>query len=123
MRVELLGHGEITDDLLTSEERADEFLLMGLRLAEGIDPARYQALAGRPLDPDRIAMLTAQASSKAAATAACASRRPASRCSTPWWPIWRPDALAADGQNRYASFDQGSDPCLHDRSGLLLSLR
>ena len=59
MRVESLGHGQITDDLLTSEERADEFLLMGLRLAEGIDPARYQALAGRPLDPDRIAMLTA----------------------------------------------------------------
>jgi putative oxygen-independent coproporphyrinogen III oxidase len=60
MRVESLGHGQITDDLLTPEERADEFLLMGLRLAEGIDPARYQALAGRTLDPDRIAMLAAQ---------------------------------------------------------------
>jgi len=59
MRVESLGHGAVTDDLLTSEERADEFLLMGLRLAEGIDPARYQALAGRPLDPARIAMLKA----------------------------------------------------------------
>ena len=57
MRVESLGHGPITDDLLTAEERADEFLLMGLRLAEGIDPARYQALAGRPLDPERIATL------------------------------------------------------------------
>ena len=33
---------------------------MGLRLAEGIDPARYAALAGRPLDPARIALLTAQ---------------------------------------------------------------
>ena len=72
MRVESLGHGTITDELLTSEERADEFLLMGLRLAEGIDPARYQALAGRPLDPERIATLAAQVSSKAAATAACA---------------------------------------------------
>jgi len=30
---------------------------MGLRLAEGIDPARYAALAGRPLDPQRIAAL------------------------------------------------------------------
>jgi putative oxygen-independent coproporphyrinogen III oxidase len=59
MRVESLGHGTITDDLLTAEERADEFLLMGLRLAEGIDPARYQALAGRALDPERIAMLQA----------------------------------------------------------------
>ena len=60
MRVESLGHGIVTDDLLTREERADEFLLMGLRLAEGIDPARYTAIAGRPLDPDRIRMLAAQ---------------------------------------------------------------
>ena len=57
MRVESLGHGTITDELLTSEERADEFLLMGLRLAEGIDPARYETLSGRTLDPDRIATL------------------------------------------------------------------
>ena len=32
---------------------------MGLRLAEGIDPARYAALAGRPLDPERIAIARA----------------------------------------------------------------
>ncbi|HEY5607862.1 MAG TPA: radical SAM family heme chaperone HemW [Alphaproteobacteria bacterium] len=60
MRVESLGHGLVTDDVLTREERADEFLLMGLRLAEGIDPARYAALAGRPLDPARIQTLAAQ---------------------------------------------------------------
>jgi putative oxygen-independent coproporphyrinogen III oxidase len=57
MRVEANGHGGVTDDLLNSEERADEFLLMGLRLAEGIDPKRYAALAGRALDPRRIAIL------------------------------------------------------------------
>ena len=57
MRVEGNGHGLITDDALTREEMADEFLLMGLRLAEGIDIARYTALAGRPLDPARIATL------------------------------------------------------------------
>jgi oxygen-independent coproporphyrinogen-3 oxidase len=57
MRVEATGHGVVTDDLLNSEERADEFLLMGLRLAEGIDPDRYAALAGRALDPKRIAVL------------------------------------------------------------------
>ena len=57
MRVEASGHGVVTDDLLNSEERADEFLLMGLRLTEGIDPRRYQALSGRPLDPKRIALL------------------------------------------------------------------
>lgn len=57
MRVEATGHGIVTDDVLNSEECADEFLLMGLRLAEGIDPRRYAALAGRPLDPRRIALL------------------------------------------------------------------
>jgi putative oxygen-independent coproporphyrinogen III oxidase len=57
MRVESNGHGVVVDDVLNSEERADEFLLMGLRLAEGIDPRRYQALSGRPLDPRRIALL------------------------------------------------------------------
>jgi putative oxygen-independent coproporphyrinogen III oxidase len=57
MRVEANGQGLVTDDVLTREEMADEFLLMGLRLAEGIDTARYAALAGRTLDPSRIAML------------------------------------------------------------------
>ena len=58
MRVEAQGHGVITDELLNGEERADEYLLMGLRLAEGIDPQRYQALSGRALDPRRIAILS-----------------------------------------------------------------
>jgi len=60
MRVESLGHGIISDEALTPEEQADEFLLMGLRLAEGIDPARYARLAGRPLDPRRITLLQDQ---------------------------------------------------------------
>jgi oxygen-independent coproporphyrinogen-3 oxidase len=57
MRVEALGHGLTTDDALSRDEQADEFLLMGLRLTEGIDPGRYAALAGRPLDNQRIAAL------------------------------------------------------------------
>ncbi|WP_299812034.1 radical SAM family heme chaperone HemW [Tardiphaga sp.] len=57
MRVEATGQGVNVDDILNSEERADEFLLMGLRLNEGIDPARYKALSGRALDPDRIRIL------------------------------------------------------------------
>jgi putative oxygen-independent coproporphyrinogen III oxidase len=56
-RVEQEGQGLVTDEVLTREEMADEFLLMGLRLAEGIDPQRYAALAGRVLDPSRIAAL------------------------------------------------------------------
>ena len=38
---------------------ADEMLLMGLRLVEGIDLRRYRAIAGRPLDPSRLADLIA----------------------------------------------------------------
>jgi oxygen-independent coproporphyrinogen-3 oxidase len=56
-RVETDGHGLVTDDVLIREEMADAFLLMGLRLAEGIDPVRYQSLSGRALDADRIATL------------------------------------------------------------------
>ena len=56
-QVKAHGHGLATDDLLTRQEIADEFLLMGLRLAEGIDMERYAAIAGRTLDPDRIAAL------------------------------------------------------------------
>ena len=57
MRVEANGHGVTIDDVLNREERADEFLLMGLRLAEGIDPKRYAALSGRMLDERRIDLL------------------------------------------------------------------
>ena len=59
MRVEASGHGLVTDEVLMTEERADEFLLMGLRLTEGVDPARYAALAGRTLDPERVQTLAA----------------------------------------------------------------
>ena len=56
-QVERQGHGLIVDEKLQPGEVADEFLLMGLRLAEGIDPTRYSALAGRTLDPLRISFL------------------------------------------------------------------
>ena len=56
MRVEGSGSGFTVEEKLTSGEAADEYLLMGLRLVEGIDPARYSALAGRPLDPKRISI-------------------------------------------------------------------
>ena len=54
MRVEANGHGLVTDETLTRGEQADEYLLMGLRLREGIDPDRYKMLAGRSLDIQRI---------------------------------------------------------------------
>jgi oxygen-independent coproporphyrinogen-3 oxidase len=55
--VEAKGHGVTGGERLTRSEEADEFLLMGLRLAEGIDVARYEALAGRPLSFDRVTIL------------------------------------------------------------------
>jgi putative oxygen-independent coproporphyrinogen III oxidase len=55
--VEARGHGLVVDDVLTRIEQADELLLMGLRLAEGIELARYADVAGKPLDPERIADL------------------------------------------------------------------
>ena len=57
--VEGEGHGLVADEGLSAEEQGDEFLLMGLRLAEGIDPARFAALAGRPMDGARIESLVA----------------------------------------------------------------
>jgi putative oxygen-independent coproporphyrinogen III oxidase len=56
-RVETNGSGLIVDEKLTPSETADEFLLMGLRLAEGIEPERFTALSGRTLDPSRISFL------------------------------------------------------------------
>jgi putative oxygen-independent coproporphyrinogen III oxidase len=57
--VEANGHGLIVDEKLQPGEVADEFLLMGLRLAEGIDTARFTQLSGRMLDPARISYLSA----------------------------------------------------------------
>jgi putative oxygen-independent coproporphyrinogen III oxidase len=57
MRVETSGAGLTVSEKLTAGETADEYLLMGLRLVEGIDLERYKALSGRTLDPDRISFL------------------------------------------------------------------
>ena len=56
-RVERDGHGIVETETLQAADQADEFLVMGLRLAEGIDPERYAALKGRPLNGNRIGML------------------------------------------------------------------
>jgi len=55
--VETDGHGLVEDELLNAEQMGDEFLLMGLRLKEGVDPQRYLALTGRTIHPSRIADL------------------------------------------------------------------
>jgi putative oxygen-independent coproporphyrinogen III oxidase len=55
--VEAKGHGVTGGEVLTRSEEADEFLLMGLRLAEGIDLTRYEQLSGKGFSPARLSVL------------------------------------------------------------------
>jgi putative oxygen-independent coproporphyrinogen III oxidase len=55
--VETHGHGLDTDEGLTAEQAAEEYLLMGLRLSEGIDLARLAAIAGNALEAARLEAL------------------------------------------------------------------
>ena len=55
--VETEGHGLIEDDVLSAEQQGDEFLLMGLRLREGVDPQRFFLISGKKLAPSRISEL------------------------------------------------------------------
>ncbi|HEY0290877.1 MAG TPA: radical SAM family heme chaperone HemW [Hansschlegelia sp.] len=56
--VEADGAGLVVDEALSIEAQADEFLVMGLRLTEGIDLARFHRISGRRLDARRIDDLT-----------------------------------------------------------------
>ena len=49
-RVERDGHATTHEEMLEPRERAREMLLMGLRLSEGIDAARFAARAGMALE-------------------------------------------------------------------------
>jgi putative oxygen-independent coproporphyrinogen III oxidase len=49
-RVEQFGHGLTRDETVPPAERSREALLMGLRLAEGIDLDRFRARTGRPME-------------------------------------------------------------------------
>lgn len=53
-RVERYGHGIVETETLSAEDQGDEFLMMGLRLTEGIDPVRYATLKERPLHAGRL---------------------------------------------------------------------
>ena len=55
--VEANGHGLQDAEILTRSEEADELLLMGLRLKEGLDLVRYETLSGRPLSSRRTSVL------------------------------------------------------------------
>lgn len=55
-RVEAGHGGELPRQALVAGERAAEFLVMGLRLSEGVDLVRFRALGG-VIDPARLAGL------------------------------------------------------------------
>jgi putative oxygen-independent coproporphyrinogen III oxidase len=48
--VERQGHGTAQQDAVAPQDRAREMLLMGLRLTEGVDAARFAARTGMALD-------------------------------------------------------------------------
>ena len=49
------GHGIVSETTVLPPDQASEYLLMGLRIGEGIDLDRYAALAGREIDSSKIA--------------------------------------------------------------------
>lgn len=59
-RVAQRGNGEAPRDPIPLDEQATEYLMMCLRLREGVDMARYAALSGAPLPQSQIEMLQEQ---------------------------------------------------------------
>lgn len=56
-RVEAGQAGELRRTLVGLDDQATEYLLMSMRLSEGMDIARYEALAGAPLHRAKVAHL------------------------------------------------------------------
>jgi len=52
------GATEKERSALSGGEQASEFVMMGLRLAEGVDQRRFQELSGQALPQDRIEQLS-----------------------------------------------------------------
>lgn len=48
------GHGIVEREALDRHQQGDELLLMGLRLVEGLDVARFEALSGRGLNQQTL---------------------------------------------------------------------
>jgi len=59
-QVKARGHGLSSDEALTTQEAAEEYLLMALRLAEGLDLARLETLSGRALNETRLNALESE---------------------------------------------------------------
>lgn len=56
-QVEKTGNGESLRDQVGPHDQAIEYLMMGLRLREGLDMDRYASLGGTALNPETLAQL------------------------------------------------------------------
>ena len=74
-RVEASGHGIIEETPLSTAEEADEMLLMGLRLGEGVDLARLERMTGAGPSAAAVAALTQQGLIEAVSHAGPGTRR------------------------------------------------
>jgi putative oxygen-independent coproporphyrinogen III oxidase len=57
-QVQTRGHGLTSAEVIDPAAQAREMLLMGLRIAEGIDLSRYEQLAGKPMARAKLTALT-----------------------------------------------------------------
>lgn len=55
--VERSGTGEVLREFIPASEQATEYLLMSMRLSEGLDMERFRRLAGQPLDAAAVRSL------------------------------------------------------------------
>ncbi|MET3559564.1 oxygen-independent coproporphyrinogen-3 oxidase [Bartonella japonica] len=58
--VETIGHGCVETEQLTTKQQANEMLLMGLRLCEGLDLSRYEILNPKRLPIEKLINLQKQ---------------------------------------------------------------
>ena len=54
------GCGDSINEPLLAKDQAAEYLVMGLRINDGIDRARYKSLGGYDIDPNKVADLVDQ---------------------------------------------------------------
>ncbi|HBM89141.1 MAG TPA: coproporphyrinogen III oxidase, partial [Rhodobiaceae bacterium] len=56
--VEAQDHGLVDQETITPTQSAEEMMLMGLRLQEGVSLKRYASLSGKPVNADRLSELS-----------------------------------------------------------------
>ena len=52
-----VGHGLVEQRVISAEDQAQEMMIMGLRLVEGVDLSRFSEISGYPIDIERVSQL------------------------------------------------------------------